>query len=309
MITCERIVRVQNPGCSNFARAASFADEIEAAYPDLCDPELKPIETSQNPEKTIESIRKIVRPGDLVLGVCGDGAGAATGQAIAEIDDTSLLLLWGGNGDDGAHDLNGRPGARPAHELIQCGRIATVHLLDILVDSKLRQAMNYFEAGWNANFAELINSPRWRNLPGYHNDRLRTLYEATALPVVAARSRRFPVTEDEVTREVLSYLVNNARYMAKIAKFPTSLDQPGAVITEIARHRDLPGWGLRAVTDNLHGEPLDPGQARNLQIGRTVLAHTDAETFVIEKGSSVEIGISNVSFSAVTTRRSPYALY
>lgn len=309
MIDCQRALRVHNLHCSNFERAAGFADSILEVYPALRDPEAKPIETSIDPGRTIEAIQKTVRPGDLVLVAGGDSTVATTGQAIAGLKDVALLPLWGGNGDDGAHDLNGRATARPAPELVRSGRITTVHFLDVLVDAELRRTMNYFEVGWDANFAQLINSDRWRSLPGYHNNRLRLLYEATALPVVAARSRRFPLTEADVTREVLSYLVNNARYMAKLARFPTSLDRHNAVITTVANHLELPAWGLRATTDTLRGEQLDPGQKRTLLVGRTVLAHTDAEPFVVEKGSSVEIGLSDVSFSAVSTRHPKHALY
>jgi diacylglycerol kinase family enzyme len=301
MTEFERIVPVVNPHSTNIGRAQGYLDDLYDAFPSFTDRNMQPIETTRNAEKTLERILQNTRPGDLVPILGGDGTISAAAQAAAGRD-IILLPMWAGNGNDAASDLNGEAGARPMHQLILHGIKKAIHPVDIHIDSRALQAINYFEVGSNPKGAKLLNTNAWRNLPGYDNDRLRSIYEYAALLPIAFFSRRFPITEDDITRRAVNLSVVRSHHVAKHATFPVSLEETHAFMTESSTPLHLLPWALRALRGTLKGDYLELGQKRSMQIGRTVLYHIDAEPGVIEKGSTLELSMADTPFYAVSTR-------
>jgi len=302
MIEFQRIVSVQNPCASNTTRAARYYAELCEAYPQFHDRSLRPIMTTPDRGQTIERIQKHTREGDLLFVQAGDSGYGVTAEAIAGQKDIIMLPGWGGNGNDAARDLNGDPDARPIRDIIEQGEAVAIHPLAITIDALKQQALNYYEIGANPKGAKLLNTKLWRNLPGYGNDWLRSMYEYAALPPAAFFSRRFSITEDGVTRRAVNLSAVRSRYAAKHAKFPVSLAEPHAFMTESATPFHLLPWAVRAVRGTLKGNYLELGETRTMRIGRTVLYHIDAEPGVIEKGSTVELAMSAEPSMAVSTR-------
>lgn len=301
MVEFDRIVPIINPRSSNIRRARGYLEDLYDAYPTFYDRGQPPIETTPDLERTIERIQAQTRPGDLVPVLGGDGTISAAAQAITGRD-IVMLTTWAGNGNDGSRDLNGEPGERPIHQLIQRGQTVAVYPMTIAIDSLRRQAINYFEFGCNPKGARLLNSPAWRRLPGYRNDHIRNLYEYAALPPTAFFSRRIPVTEAGATRHLVNFSAIRSHYLAKHALAPVRLSEPRAFTTEVRTQPGLLPWAYQAVRGNLRGDYLEKGQVRSMHIGRTVLYHIDAEPDTIERGSQLSISLAETPFYAVSTR-------
>lgn len=304
MIEFDRIMPVINPCCSNLPRAQAYLQQIKKAYPRQTIPGLRSIFTSEDPEITTDRVRRYARDGDILEVLGGDSTVKAVASGIAGRD-IILDTTYAGNGNDAARDLKGVFGRKHPAKHLEDGEAVAVHPLAVTIDGLTRYCVNYFGIGASAHGAKLLNSQRWRQLPGYQNDTVRSAYEWLALPATMHLSRRFALREGEEEREILDFTIANGHYLAKHGKLPVHLDEPRAFMFECSNQVGVLPWGLRTIHGKARGNYLEQGERRIMQIGHTVMAHVDGEPFVIEKGCTIAMAIAEKSFLAVRDRRSP----
>lgn len=301
MITFDRVHILRNEYSSNADYAKLRREEFFDAFPTFYDPDYKPIQTSIDDEDTVGRTREALQDGDILLVEGGDKTVEQAGRAALGLNVT-VLPLWGGNGNDASHDLNGKPGARSMHEIITKGHSVAVHPVNISINGLQRTMLNYFELGCNAKGATLLNNPTWRKLPGYHHNRLRSAYEAMVIPAYTLASRRFTITEDDQEKRLMNLSIVHSHTAAKHATFPVSLTQERVLMTECATPASLAIWGIRAIRGNVTGPYLERGMERTLHLGSDTLCHIDAEPDRIERGSVVSLSLNPRSFNAVSTQ-------
>jgi hypothetical protein len=223
-------------------------------------------------------------------------------SALAGRKAIAMLPLKAGNGNDFVHGLYGKDSWLAPHELLARGRPVAIHPLRVAIDGLDTQlAVNYVSVGATAYGSRILNHPWYRRLPGYQFGRVRDAYEWSVLPLSAlALSKSFKITEEGHTRRVIDFTAANGPFMAKHAKLPVELEEPRLFAFECNNEFQLLGWALNLVNGTPEGRYLDRGHERHLRIGRTVMAHIDAEPFTIEKGTQLTLGIHPEPFYALT---------
>lgn len=301
MAEFERIVSLVNEYSSQITHARPVLNDIYAHYPKLPHLDITTLPEKQHTEARLD---KVLHPGDLVVVAGGDDTMNTAANVLAGRKEIAMLPLKAGNGNDFVHGLYGKAARLAPHELLTRGQPVAIHPLRVALDGlDHKLAVNYVSAGATAYGSRVLNHPWYRSLPGYQLEKLRDAYEWSVLPLSAfILSRSFRITEEGHERRVIDFTAANGPFMAKHAKLPIELQEPRAFAFECNSELQLLNWALNLVNGTPEGRYLERDRERRLQIGRTVLAHIDAEPFTIEKGTELTLSIHPKPFYALTPR-------
>lgn len=309
----DRIVIVTNPTSTRAAQIHHLIDELEAS---TYGKRLHTIHTKADIDSTTEILQNTLHPGDVVVVAGGDGTvhqiinalanGTLLGQRIP------ILPLWGGNGNDMAHMLNGRSTRRPS-KLLQQGKVTAIYPIQVHYtsdeDNAQRLAGYCVGIGATAYGALCLNEAAYRRRIGYKNKFVRQLYEAHALTKALSEISTYTIEDGQGIRTIFERTIANGPRMAKYGKLPVKLTEQRLFVTDIAEKHTLAvaGWLGRLVCQPLVGPPsgyyLEGGQELSFAIRhKPTFMHFDAETHVLPPDSEVHITQASHPFYAISTK-------
>ena len=118
-------------------------------------------------EDNIADLSELIREGDTILSVGGDGTYHTVGNAAlrAALEGVRVGLVGYGNFNDGARTFNQLEDLRnPLPLLDQNARTVDVHPIETMIDNELwRQAFLYMSIGRTAELAAIFNDPEVRS--------------------------------------------------------------------------------------------------------------------------------------------------
>ncbi|HEU4913874.1 MAG TPA: diacylglycerol kinase family protein [Candidatus Saccharimonadales bacterium] len=299
MAAFERAVVLTNPMCTRAKsvrrRVAELADSPYGRH-------LEVIPTKPDREATEEKIRQCLQPGDVLCVAGGDG----TVNTAIRSANVPILPLWGGNGNDLAHMLNGRPVRRPSR-LLERAEVVPIRPIrgDISIadENTTEIAGSYAGFGAGALGALRLDDGGHRKKIFYSIAAARMLYEADLLLKSLAEAQPFTVTRDGEKQSVYDITLANGPRIAKVGRLPVQLTEERCFAFETTDKSFMPitqRMGALAI-----GRPSGSyitDKTYDFTVHEPVLAHFDAEPQILPPDTHVSLSLAEEPFYAVTTR-------
>jgi hypothetical protein len=303
MAQFERAAVLSNPVCTRAKtvqrRVAELADSPFGRH-------LEVIVTEPEREATENKIRSRLRPGDVLCVAGGDGT---VNTAVRSAGEVPVLPLWGGNGNDLAHMLNGRPTNRPSR-LLEKGKVVAIRPIQGSITTEsgttTEIASSYAGFGAGALGALYLNDGVHREKLFYSLAGMRLLYEADLLLRSFAASEPFSVCRDGKEQDIFDLTVANGPRIAKFGRLPLRLTEERQFAFGVEEKGIWPiarRMGALAI-GRPDGEYITDGAYEFTLLSNT-LAHFDAEPQILFAGTHVSIRQAETPFYAVTTVNDP----
>jgi diacylglycerol kinase family enzyme len=195
------ILVVVNTHSSNARTALPALAELQAAFGTRVLPE---IFTRECPEDTIEAVQEELMAPDVThcCVISGDHGTNCVATAIHELEsNVTLLPLGGGNANDIATMLNGKPQKYRPSELLSQPAQDVAPIACTLSDARGTSehlSFGYLSIGATGYASALLNDPGLRSLPGYQRRFIRTLYEPGLIAATLAGAEPFHIIDEEL---------------------------------------------------------------------------------------------------------------
>jgi diacylglycerol kinase family enzyme len=295
-----RFVVLANPVSANARRIGRQVRELErsATVP------VTVVETSRNPDRTRDTLRKILRDGDWL----GIGAGDGTvNLAVGAVNATPVAPLAGGNANDIAHMLHTSLALRQPRHILEQGQIVPVHPLYCRItqpdsETVTKLAAGYISLGASGRAAHEINQSRdnlLRKVPG-----LKKAYIGAQVFRGLMLASEFKMHDDTGTHIGFETVFPNGDRMAEHLRWQTDITDPASQEISIGTKGLLPIAAAigRSLVGRLTGPELSLGDERSFTIQDEAYLQTDGEAMALAAGTALQIGISAEPFYAVSTK-------
>ncbi|MGH7240723.1 MAG: diacylglycerol kinase family protein [Candidatus Saccharimonadales bacterium] len=216
----------------------------------------------------------------------------------SEARQTVLLPLWGGNGNDLAHMVNGRRRRRPVHRLLAVGRAVAVHPITFqlgTVNGQMQRvsAVSYASFGASAYTAHQLDQaelgPTWTHLlPG-----VRFLHELVLVVWAMIRAPRSKIIIDGVEQAVYEQLFINGSRFAKVSALALPITKKTFCYARVINKHPLSI--LRAISELVRGyqmDDADTSQGSIFVLQADTWAQFDGEVVELSAGTRVSAGLS-----------------
>jgi diacylglycerol kinase family enzyme len=239
-----------------------------------------------------EHFASILRPGDVVVAVTGDGGFRLIGAALlhpdmADVRDSiELTTVGGGEASDMSKTLHGKWMPQPSR-LVQEGEVRASRPLRFTIEpNNVRPAFSYIGVGKSAEGAAIVNSgdyrhqPRWRREPALLGQ-LMASHTAFRPEFMGRHPDEYP----EVLSELSVIIGSN---MAKYGRVDARPWEPMAWVMAVEPGKLHTAIGLARLAV---GKPVGNYDSRPVQfsVSRSVSAHCDGEPFYVPDRSTVTI--------------------
>ncbi len=259
---------------------------------------------------------EVARLGSRTLLAVGGGDGTANFVVDVLLGDPHLtpeqrraavLPLWGGNGNDLAHMLNGSPGRLPLNTLLQTGKSVAVYPLRCIITTEdkavQRTAICYASFGASAFAAHQLESMRGTR-PFFHRLGLaKFIHELGLVWRAMLRAPRFLVLDTTSPRPIYDRLFINGSRFAKVSGVPLQLtDKQFCAITVEQKRASAVAYHLAELLRR-HPEHyiVQNGQTIDFTLYEAAWAQIDGEIVHLPAGSSVSVQQAEQPFYALST--------
>lgn len=308
----ERIVTVTNPAGTRQGIAHRATNRLREVFG------ARVIEQHTYPRQkdTTEHLKEVVRAGDVVVTLGGDGTARTAVEALADTSAPAhqayLLPLPFGFQNDLSRQLYGARRNDDPADIIRDASVVNLTPLRVTLEREGREeylSALYTSVGLIANAAAYLESSEFRDNWMYHNGLLRDAYSLRVLPWAIANRTSIHATIDGVEREILDATVAKVPSLARYLRPPIELIDDKACYMEI-RTRSLLEIGTyvaRLATQPLVAAPshqlLDSSSEHKvISVHDNTRVHTDGDARPIAAGTTITIGLHNTTYQAFSTQ-------
>lgn len=310
-----RVVLFTNPKSSQAERVGCLSNELKSQLPLLG---VETVEVLTDPPagtNNADKLAEVLRPGDLVVVLAGDGTNNAAGNGIikSKVDGVRSLTVPCGNADDFSHSLHGRDSLGSAEDVIAAidtGDSQPLSAIRVVQDGdEERYAFAYFGIGLTGRAAQMMNLPNYRRMKAGRRREINRLTDAAIVAplVLSAKKAAYRYEEDGRTAEICEILISNVSHFARefmvdVKSWDKEIivnelgpeDLMAHLVRRIARERavDLPApmrrliGGTPAGENGLIGRPLSK---RTLTLAQDTPLQFDGEPVMVSSGTTLEI--------------------
>ncbi|HUB93388.1 MAG TPA: diacylglycerol kinase family protein [Verrucomicrobiae bacterium] len=224
-----------------------------------------------------------------------------------EQQQTTILPLWGGNGNDLAYMLNGAPGHLSIHDLLQTGRKVAVRPLhcEISVDGIVANytAICYASFGASAYAAHQLEERLRDTRPFFHMFGIaRFVHELGMVSHAMREAPRFVVEDSSTTHTVYERLFLNGPRLAKVNRGPLKLTDPQFYhITVDQKRLSSLAFHFSEMRKNPSRYIVADGQAVSFTVHEPTWAQIDGEVMRLTAGTHVRVSLNDQPFYAQST--------
>ncbi len=317
LLKFDKFVIFYNPLSTNSRRSRKRITELKELFPSK---DVQIIETSPDGlaanKKLVARAAKKFDQQTLVCIAAGDGTVSAVLDALFANDSTvsdqakkvPILPLWGGNANDLAYMINGRPKGLSLKNIFEKGQIVPIYPLTIKLSSNegtdKRIAACYVSFGASAYVASQLDLPRHRRmttrlLPGA---RLVAEFLITTRSLIKAPA--FTISTGHSQEPVYERIFINGSRIAKIDRLPSRLNEKAFYEATLERKhpKSLISLlsALKILRNRTYGEITE--KDRSFSLNDDTWAQVDGEVMKLPKNMKVEISLSETPFYVVSTK-------
>lgn len=316
MLEFDKFVVIYNPVSTNARRSRRRIAELKELFPSK---EVNIVETSPDGlEANKKLIAKEAEKFDnrtLVCIAAGDGTVSAVLDSLLASDSIPIkakkvpvLPLWGGNANDLAYMINGRPQKISVKTIFEQGSIVPIYPLDIVLKTENtvlhKIAACYVSFGASAYAAQQVELPKNKKkrihaLPG-----ARDMNEIFVVLKALIRTRAFTIMVGNNKWPLYERIFVNGSRIAKIDRLPVKLNEKAFYEASIEK-KNLGTLisllsALKILRNRTYGEIT--GQKRSFTLNSDTWAQIDGEVQKLTAGTEVRISLSNKPFYVISTK-------
>lgn len=300
------ILVLKNAKSTNAGSGTRYIEIIQSVCPEA------DVEVLAVNGKLADTLQRAIQKDTLLCIIGGDGTVNSVVQMLLEADGftdaqrrTPVLPLWGGNANDLAHILNGRPSEESCRAAFRRGAVVPIYPLrcTIQTDAKeeVRLAIGYASFGATAHAARHLNEKAFRKNPLHMLPGGQMISEAALSLKVLHDSPTFVIEQNGERKVVFDWIIGKGPRMAKLGHLPVELTDQ-TFYQGMVERKSLPdvvnrvagmAWGtLRPTNDK---KPI------TFTTTEVIWGQFDGEPLKVPTHATVTIGLNPAPFYALST--------
>jgi hypothetical protein len=316
LLRFDRFVVIYNPVSTNARRSRKRIAELKDLFPSK---EVKLVETSPD---GLEANKKLVAreaskfdEKTIVCIAAGDGTVSAVLDALltnksipAKAKKVPILPLWGGNANDLAYMINGRPGKASLKAVFEKGYVVPIYPLKVRLESdgksSERIAGCYVSFGASAYAAQQAELPKNKRRKIHVVPGARMAMEMLIVAKALLRAKGLTIQVDGKQQPVYERIFVNGSRIAKVDRLPIKLNEKA--FYEATLERKHPKniisllSALKILRNRTYGEIT--GNDRSFTLNEETWAQIDGEVIQLPKDTKVKISLSRTPFYVISTK-------
>lgn len=263
-------------------------------------------------QKLLSKHRRLLGPDTLLCIAAGDGTTNMFAEGLAVLADlpeaarrTVLLPLWGGNANDLAFILNGRPSSVP--KLLEDARVVEVRPLECIFkyadgSSRTRIAACYISLGASGYATKELASESHRNHPLRRLHLSRILLEFAVGMQAFSKAPSFGITEHSRTSTISELMIINGPRYAKLGRTPVGLKEDRFFMHALKSSKPLATAATLIKIGQSRPAPKSLHTETSFTVEDPTLAQLDGELLEVPAGTKVHIRLANKPLHMLSTR-------
>lgn len=316
LLEFDRLVVIYNPISTNARRSRKRIAELKDLFPSK---EVIVVETSPG---GLEANKKLVareaakfNGRTLLCIAAGDGTVSAVLDGLLGAKSlpkkakmVPLLPLWGGNANDLAYMINGRPSRINLKDVFEKGRVVPIYPLNVklVIDGKATQKIAgcYVSFGASAYTARQADMPKNRKKKIYIVPGARMLTEMYIVAKSMLKAKTFTITVGGKTEPVYERIFVNGSRIAKVDRLPVRLNEK-AFYEATLSHKHPQALlsllsALKFFKNRTYGEVTE--KDIKFKLNEDTWSQIDGEVMRLRKDTEVEISLSQTPFYVLSTK-------
>ena len=312
----EKFIIIYNPASTNSRRSRKRIAELKELFPskEVIVEETSPGGYDENRKIIIKLAKKFDKK-TVVCIAAGDGTVStvldvllADSSVSPQAKKVPILPLWGGNANDLAYMINGRPGKLSMKTIFEQGSIVPIYPMSVqFKDDKgthKKIAACYVSFGASAYATQQAELPKNKKkkihaLPG---TRMVTEFFVVAGSLIKART--FTVQIDGRRQSIYERIFVNGSRIAKLDRLPIKLNEK-AFYEATIEHKHPKAFisllsALKILRNRSYGEIT--GEDRSFILEEDAWSQIDGEVMKLSKGTKVDISLSSAPFYVISTK-------
>jgi diacylglycerol kinase family enzyme len=316
LLRFDRFVVIYNPVSTNARRSRKRIAELKDLFPSK---EVKLVETSPD---GLEANKKLVAreankfdEKTIVCIAAGDGTVSAVLDALltnesipAKAKKAPLLPLWGGNANDLAYMINGRPSKTSLKSVFEKGYVVPIYPLKVRLGSEGKSSERiagcYVSFGASAYAAQQAELPKNKRRKIHVVPGARMAMEMLIVAKALLRAKGLTIQVDGKQQPVYERIFVNGSRIAKVDRLPIKLNEKA--FYEATLERKHPKniiallSALKILRNRTYGEIT--GKDRSFTLNEETWAQIDGEVIKLPKDTKVRISLSRTPFYVISTK-------
>ncbi|HEX5797935.1 MAG TPA: diacylglycerol kinase family protein [Candidatus Saccharimonadales bacterium] len=312
----EKLIIIYNPASTNSRRSRRRISELKELFPSK-----EVIVTETSPDgydanrKIVVGLAKKFTKKTLVCIAAGDGTVSAVLDALLLSKSVSgqskkvpILPLWGGNANDLAYMINGRPNKLSLKAIFEKGNVVPIYPLNVKLsnnnDLQQKIAACYVSFGASAYATQQAELPKNKKMKIHIVPGVRMLSEMMVVTKSLVRAKPFTIQVNGKSQPMFERIFVNGSRIAKVDRLPIKLNEkafyeamveqkhPKAIISLLS--------ALKILRNRTYGEIT--GEDRNFTLNEDTWSQIDGEVMNLSKGTKVDISLSKNPFYVLSTK-------
>lgn len=312
----EKFIIIYNPASTNSRRSRKRITELKELFPskEVIVNETSPEGYDANRKLIIKLARKFDKK-TLVCIAAGDGTVSAvldvllTSKSVPlQAKKVPILPLWGGNANDLAYMINGRPNRLSLKKIFEEGSVVPIYPLNVKlkIDNKSQEkiAACYVSFGASAYATQQAELPKNKKKKIHIVPGIRMATEMLVVARSLLKAKTVTVQVNGKHQSIYERIFVNGSRIAKVDRLPIRLNEKAFYEATIERKHPKAFISLlsalKILRNRSYGEIT--GEDRSFTLNEDTWSQIDGEVMKLPKGTKAEISLSTTPFYVISRK-------
>jgi len=312
----EKFIVFYNPASTNSRRSRRRIAELKDLFPSK---EVIIVETSpegyESNRKIIIELEKKFDKKTLICIAAGDGTVSAVLDALladkssyGQAHKVTILPLWGGNANDLAYMINGRPNRTSLKTIFEKGDIVPIYPLSVKLsgasETRRKIAACYVSFGASAYAAQQTELPKNKKKRIHIIPGVRMVTEFLVVARSLIKAKQFTIQVNAKNQPMFERIFINGSRIAKVDRLPIKLNEKAFYEATVERKHPKALISLlsalKILRNRTYGEIT--GEDKTFVLNQDTWSQIDGEVIELPKDTKVEISLSKNPFYVISTK-------